>query len=93
MKKLVIVSAALAILATTVASATLITSNKQSKEFERAARLQNLSVTAVRNGDFALACKAQRQVADALVKAHTKGADIYTEVSDNNREFCQRAGV
>ena len=93
MKKLVIVTAAVAILATSVASATLISSNKQSKEFERATRLQNLSVVAVKNKDYALACRAQRQVADALVKAHAKGADIYTEVSKNNQEFCQRAGV
>jgi hypothetical protein len=93
MKKLVIVSAAVAILATTVASATLITSNKQSKEFERAARLENLSMIAVKNGDFALACRAQRQVADALVKAHAKGGDLYGEVSKNNQEFCTKAGV
>jgi hypothetical protein len=48
---------------------------------------------AVKNGDFALACRAQRQVADALVKARAKGADIYGEVSKNNQEFCQKSGV
>ena len=93
MKKLVIATAAVAILATSVASATLISSNKQSKEFERVTRLENLSVIAVKNGDFALACRAQRQVADALVKAKAKGADLYGEVSKNNQEFCQRSGV
>jgi hypothetical protein len=48
---------------------------------------------AVKNGDFALACRAQRQVADALVKAHAKGGDLYGEVSKNNQEFCTKAGV
>ena len=93
MKKTVIALSAIALVATTVASAALITSSNKSKEFERVTRLENLSVIAVKNGDFALACRAQRQVADALVKAHAKGGDLYGEVSKNNQEFCQRSGV
>jgi hypothetical protein len=93
MKKTVIALSAIALVATTVASAALITSSNKSKEFERAARLENLSMIAVKNGDFALACRAQRQVADALVKAHARGGDLYGEVSKNNQEFCTKAGV
>jgi hypothetical protein len=93
MKKTVIALSAIALAATTVASAALITSHNTSIEFERAARLENLSVIAVKNGDFALACRAQRQVADALVKAHANGADIYGEVAKNSQEFCSKAGA
>ena len=36
-------------------------------ELERAARLQNLTVIAVKNNDYNLACKAQNEAEDALM--------------------------
>lgn len=59
---------------------------------ERAIRMSNLSLIAVQNGDYALACRAQRDVADAIVQAHVKGTDIYGVTAEHNKEFCIRAG-
>ena len=52
MKKLVIVTGAIAAIATTVASAAILISYDKQTQFERAARLQNLSVVAVKNKYF-----------------------------------------
>jgi len=90
--KITIVAGILAV-TSLATSAALLQETNSHKEFERAVRLQNLSVVAVKNGDYAMACRAQRQVADALVKANTRGGDIYNSVSQYNLEFCQRAGV
>lgn len=75
------------------ASTAFVQETSQHAELERALRLSNLSVIAVRNGDYALACRAQRELADAVVKAHAVGPDLYTVASQYNKEFCQRAGV
>lgn len=84
-----------AILALTsfAATAALVRENAQHKEFERAARMEALSVVAVKNGDYELACKAQREAVVALANAKTKGADIYGQSVMNVKEFCQKAGV
>lgn len=89
------IAAVAAILAVTsvAASAALVKETIAHDEFERAVRLQNLSVVAVQNGDYALACRAQRNVADALVKAGNRSHDIYQAVAQQNRDYCQRAGV
>ena len=84
-----------AILALTsfAATAALLRENAQHKEFERAARMEALSVVAVKNGDYDLACKAQREAVNALANAHTKAGDIYGQSVANVKEFCQKAGV
>ena len=83
-----------AILALTSAAATaaLVRESAERKDFERAIRMSNLSLIAVQNGDYALACRAQRDVADAIVQAHVKGTDIYGVTAEHNKEFCIRAG-
>lgn len=91
MKKLVFLAGAVAAIATTIASAALIISSDKQTQFERAARLQNLSTVAVKNGDYALACKAEREVADALSKAGTKGKDIVGSVAASKDALCQKA--
>ena len=85
----------IAILALTsfAATAALVRENAQHKEFERAARMETLSLVAVKNKDYALACRAQREAVVALANAHAKGADIYGQSVMNVKEFCQKAGV
>lgn len=84
-----------AILALTsfAATAALVRENAQHKEFERAARMENLTVVAVKNKDYDLACRAQREAVVALANAKTKGADIYGQSIINVKEFCSKAGV
>ena len=85
----------IAILALTsfAATAALVRENAQHKEFERAARMETLSLVAVKNKDYELACKAQREAVVALANAKAKGADIYGQSVMNVKEFCQKAGV
>jgi hypothetical protein len=87
MKKLVIVTGAIAAIATTVASAAILIS------YDKQTRLQNLSVVAVKNKDFDLACKAQIGVVDALAKAHVKGHDLVGTATQNKKELCVKALV
>jgi hypothetical protein len=76
-----------------VASATYLTSNFKQVELERATRLSDLSVTAVKSGNFELACKAQSQVVDALVKVHTKGDDLVGAAVKQKEDVCRKAAV
>ena len=92
MKKVTVISSViLAVASITVASATYLTSNSKQVELERAARLSDLSVTAVQKGDYDLACKAQSQVVDALIKVHTKGDDLVGAAVKQKEEVCQKA--
>ena len=84
---------ALLALTSFAATAALVRENAQHKEFERAARMETLSLVAVKNGDYKLACKAQREAVVALANAKAKGADIYGQSIMNVKEFCQKAGV
>lgn len=93
MKKLVIVSAIAAAVATTVASAAIILSNGKQVQLERATRLSTLSTVAVKNGDYELACKAQREVVDALYLAHVRGKDLIGTADQQRVDFCQKAHI
>ena len=62
--------------------------DKVDVELERAVRLQNLTVVAVINDDYVLACKAQTQVVDALSKSYTAGPDLLASARSSQREFC-----
>ena len=91
MKKLVLITGAIAAVATTIASAAIILGSEKQTQFERATRLQNLSVVAVKNGDYALACKAQREVADALAHVTVKGQDLRGSVNASKEALCSKA--
>ena len=94
MRKVTVISSViLAVASITVASATYLTSNSKQVELERATRLSDLSVTAVKKGDYDLACKAQSQVVDALVKVHTKGDDLVGLAVKQKEDVCRKAAV
>jgi hypothetical protein len=92
-KSVVLASVILAVASITVASATYLTSNSKQVELERATRLSDLSVTAVKKGDYDLACKAQSQVVEALSKVHTKGEDLVGSAVTQKNDLCQKAQV
>ena len=61
---------------------------KLDAELDRAVRLQNLTVVALINNDYELACKAQTQVVDALSKSYTASPDLVVSARLAQREFC-----
>ena len=90
-KSVVLLSLAIAAASITVASATYLTSNSNQVELERAARMENLSTLAVKNGNYDLACKAQLQVVDALSKAQLQGQDLVGSAVAQKNDLCQKA--
>jgi Na+-translocating ferredoxin:NAD+ oxidoreductase RnfG subunit len=86
-----IIVAAVAAVSTTVAASTFIQSNEKLHELERAARLQNLSVIAVKNNDFVLACKAQAEAEKALTQANLRTEDLVGMVNKSSSELCSKA--
>ena len=94
MRKITVISSViLAVASITVASATYLTSNSKQVELERAARLSDLSVTAVKKGDYDLACRAQSQVVDALIKVHTQGDDLVGLAVKQKEDVCRKASI
>ena len=85
-----IIVAAVAAISTTVAASTFIQSNEKLHELERAARLQNLSVIAVKNNDFALACKAQAEAEKALIQANLHSEDVVGMLDKSRSELCSK---
>ncbi|MFM1781495.1 MAG: hypothetical protein RLZZ181_260 [Pseudomonadota bacterium] len=86
-----IIVAAVAALSTSVAASTYVQSNEKLHELERAVRLQNLSDIAVRNNDFALACKAQTEAEKALSQANLRSEDVVGMVDKSRVELCSKA--
>jgi hypothetical protein len=84
---------ALLALTSFAATAALVRENIQHKEFERAARMETLSVIALKNGDYSLACKAQRDAVLSLERANTQSYDIYSQSVANIKDICAKAGV
>ena len=74
-----------------VATAAFVNEVSQTKQLERAVRMSNISILAINNDNYDLACKAQREVADAIVDANAQGIDLYSSASQFNRDFCFKA--
>jgi hypothetical protein len=92
-KSVVLVSLAIAAASIATASATFVTANTKQTELERATRMENLSVVAVKNGDYELACRAQTQVVDALTKVQLRGQDLVGSAVAQKEDVCRKAGV
>jgi hypothetical protein len=92
-KSVVLASLAITIASITVASATYVKSNSGQAELERAARMENLSVVAIKNGNYELACKAQTQVVDALNKVQLRGEDLVGSAVAQKEDLCRKAAV
>jgi hypothetical protein len=55
--------------------------------------MENLSVVAVKNGDYELACRAQTQVVDALTKVELRGQDLVGSAVAQKEDVCRKASV
>jgi hypothetical protein len=55
--------------------------------------MENLSVVAVKNGNYELACKAQTQVVDALNKVQLRGEDLVGSAVAQKEDLCRKAAV
>jgi Na+-translocating ferredoxin:NAD+ oxidoreductase RnfG subunit len=86
-----IIVAAVAAISTTVAASTFIQSNEKLHELERAARLQNLSVIAVNNKDYVLACKSQTEAEKALFRANLRSEDVLGMLDKSSSDLCAKA--
>ena len=71
-----------------LSATTTFAADKTDVELDRAVRLQNLTVSALINGDYNLACKAQTQVVDAISKSYSAGPDLLGSARTAQREFC-----
>lgn len=60
-------------------------------ELERAVRLQTLSNIALNNGNYDLACRAQQEVTDSVVRAGVR--DVIEQVDIVESEICSNAWV
>ena len=86
MKKAIII-ALLVALAPTMAQADTDTQQlARMKQLEQAIRLQNVTILAVRQGNYSLACKAQKVASEATVKAHI--VDVDTQSQTHYVELC-----
>jgi Na+-translocating ferredoxin:NAD+ oxidoreductase RnfG subunit len=61
------------------------------KELEAVSRLQNLTLIAIGNKDYALACKSQTEAEEYLGKVHSKAEDLLGMIHKSNQELCNRA--
>jgi hypothetical protein len=61
------------------------------KELEAVSRLQNLTLIAIVNRDYVLACKSQTEAEEYLGKVHTKAEDLLGMIHKSNQELCAKA--
>lgn len=61
------------------------------KELEAVSRLQNLTLIAIGNKDYVLACKSQSEAEEYLGKVHSKAEDLLGMIHKSNQELCNKA--
>jgi Na+-translocating ferredoxin:NAD+ oxidoreductase RnfG subunit len=61
------------------------------KELEAVSRLQNLTLIAIGNKDYVLACKSQSEAEEYLGKVHSKAEDLLGMIHKTNQELCNKA--
>jgi hypothetical protein len=74
-----------------VTSSLALAVEKTDIELDRAIRFQNLTVVALINDDYELACKAQTQVVDALRRSHTASPELLGTARNAQHEFCDNS--
>jgi len=68
------------------------------KELERALRMQNVTILAVRQGNYSLACKAQKEATHATLQAHVIDIDMqsqmqYAELCNESRSLSNTISI
>ena len=87
--KLAAVAAVVIIGVSGVAIATTHSAKNKTYELERAVRLQTLTNMALNNGNYDLACKAQHEVTDSIIRADI--IDVIEQADVVESEICSWA--
>jgi Na+-translocating ferredoxin:NAD+ oxidoreductase RnfG subunit len=89
--KVTIAVALIGLVATAAVSFKYVGSRVKIKELEAVSRLQNLTIIAIGNKDFVLACKSQTEAEEYLGKVHSKAEDLLGMIHKSNQELCEKA--
>jgi hypothetical protein len=89
--KVTIAVALVGILVTTAAAIKYVDARVKIKELEAVSRLQNLTLIAIGNKDYVLACKSQTEAEQYLGKVHSKAEDLLGMIHKSNQDLCQKA--
>jgi len=89
--KVTIAVALIGLVATAAVSFKYVGAKVKIKELEAVSRLQNLTIIAIGNKDYILACKSQTEAEQYLGKVHSKAEDLLGMVHKSNQDLCEKA--
>jgi len=91
--KVTIAVALIGLVATAAVAYKYVGARLKIKELEAVSRLQNLTLIAIENKDFVLACKSQTEAEQYLGKVHSKAEDLLGMIHKSNQDLCNNAGI
>ena len=89
--KVTIAVALIGLVATAAVAFKYVGARVKIKELEAVSRLQNLTLIAIGNKDYVLACKSQTEAEQYLGKVHSKAEDLLGMIHKSNQELCNKA--
>jgi Na+-translocating ferredoxin:NAD+ oxidoreductase RnfG subunit len=89
--KVTIAVALIGLVATAAVAYKYVGARLKIKELEAVSRLQNLTLIAIENKDFVLACKSQTEAEQYLGKVHSKAEDLLGMIHKSNQDLCNKA--
>ena len=89
--KVTIAVALIGLVATAAIAFKYVGARTKIKELEAVSRLQNLTLIAIGNKDYVLACKSQTEAEEYLGKVHSKSEDLFGMIHKSNQELCNKA--
>ncbi|CAN1486682.1 hypothetical protein MCEHALHM7_00078 [Methylophilaceae bacterium] len=89
--KVTIAVALIGLVATAAVAFKYVSARTKIKELEAVSRLQNLTLIAIGNKDYVLACKSQTEAEEYLGKVHSKAEDLLGMIHKSNQELCGKA--
>jgi Na+-translocating ferredoxin:NAD+ oxidoreductase RnfG subunit len=89
--KVTVAVALIGLVATAAVSFKYVGAKVKIKELEAVSRLQNLTIIAIGNKDYVLACKSQTEAEQYLGKVHSKAEDLLGMVHKSNQDLCEKA--
>jgi Na+-translocating ferredoxin:NAD+ oxidoreductase RnfG subunit len=89
--KVTIAVALIGLVATAAVAYKYVNARVKIKELEAVSRLQNLTLIAIGNKDYVLACKSQTEAEQYLGKVHSKAEDLLGMIHKSNQDLCEKA--
>jgi len=89
--KITIAVALIGLVATAAVAYKYVGARLKIKELEAVSHLQNLTLIAIENKDFVLACKSQTEAEQYLGKVHSKAEDLLGMIHKSNQDLCNKA--